>query len=532
MNRDNVVQAIKDGKTYLGMELGSTRIKAMLIGEDHLPIASGSHLWENRFEQNMWTYQLEDAWMGLQKSYGELAKQVQEEYGVTITSVGGIGFSGMMHGYLVFDKEEKQLVPFRTWRNTMTEQAADFLTQQFEFNVPQRWGIAHLYQAILNEEEHVGQIASLTTLSGYIHWKLTGEKVLGIGDASGLFPIDSVTNDYNAGMIHQFDTLVTDKKYPWTLKDILPKVLAAGDRAGTLTKEGAKLLDSSGQLQSGIPVCPPEGDAGTGMVATNSVAERTGNISAGTSIFTMIVLEKELSKVYQEIDMVTTPSGKPVAMVHCNNCTSELDAWIKLFREVNAAAGAELTISEIYETLYNKALEGEPDCGGIIPYNYISGEQITKLEAGRPLLVRMPDSRFSLANFMRAQLYSAMATLKLGMDILFDHEQVRLDKLLGHGGLFKTRTVGQRLMAAAMNTPVAVMETAGEGGSWGIAILAAFMVNRDKDNTLEAYLDENVFLHDAGTCIHPEKEDVQGFLTFMEAYTKGLAVERAAVEAL
>src|SRR6201988_5361630 len=479
MNRNDTQEAVNSGKTVLGIEFGSTRIKAVLIGEDHTPIASGSYDWENRNENGLWTYSLDDVWKGLQESYRKMSKEVSDKYNTPLKTVGAIGFSAMMHGYLAFDKDGKLLVPFRTWRNTTTAQAAAALTDLFQFNVPLRWSIAHLYQAMLNAEPHVTDISFQTTLAGYVHWKLTGEKVLGIGDASGMFPIDSKINDYDASRIQQFDKLLAGEKIGWKLLDIFPKVLVAGDAAGVLTQEGARLLDPAGQLASGIPLCPPEGDAGTGMVATNSVAERTGNVSAGTSVFAMIVLEKELSKVHPEIDMVTTPSGKPVAMAHSNNCTSDLNAWIGLFREFVDALGLEISQSKLFEMLYKKALTGDADGGGLLAYNYFSGEPVTHLEEGRPLFVRTPESRFSLSNFMRVHLFSALGTLKIGLDILFEQEQVKIDKVLGHGGFFKTEEVGQKFMAASMNVPVSVMETAGEGGAWGIALLASYMLHKE-----------------------------------------------------
>jgi sugar (pentulose or hexulose) kinase len=523
----DIKQSIIQGKTALGIELGSTRIKAVLIGEDCTPVASGSYDWENRLEAGVWTYHLEDVWTGLQSSFQKLKEDVQNRYGLPLTTLGTLGVSAMMHGYLVFGQHDQQLVPFRTWRNTMTEQAAAELTGTFQFNIPQRWSIAHLYQAILNHETHIKDIAYITTLAGYVHWKLTGQKVLGVGDASGMFPIDSGTNTYNSRMIEQCNALIRGKGLGWKLPDILPKVLVAGENAGVLTGEGAKLLDPTGGLQGGIPLCPPEGDAGTGMVATNAIAERTGNVSAGTSIFAMIVLEKELSKIYTEIDMVTTPAGKPVAMVHCNNCTSDLDAWVKLFGEVAAVVGATIEKSALYDALYGKALEGESDCGGIISYNYYGGEPITALDQGRPLLVRTPDSRFTLANFMRNLLFSTMGTLKLGMDILTEQEKVRVDRLLGHGGLFKTKGVGQRLMAAALQVPVGVMESAGEGGAWGIALLAAYLGQQGK--TLETFLEEQVFAGKGGIQVEPELTDIQGFEAYMGRYKPGLAIERASV---
>ena len=532
MNRNDIQKAIESGETALGVEFGSTRIKSVLIGKDHAPIASGSHEWENRYENGVWTYSLEDIWTGLQESYRNLSKDVSEKYGVPLKTIGAIGFSAMMHGYMAFDKDGNQLVPFRTWRNTTTGQAAERLTDLFQFNIPQRWSIAHLYQAILNKEPHVKDISHQTTLAGYVHWKLTGQNVLGIGEASGMFPVDSKTNDYDQHMLEQFNELLKTENLPWKLQDLLPKVLMAGDAAGALTEEGAKLLDPTGQLQAGIPFCPPEGDAETGMVATNSVAVRTGNVSAGTSVFAMIVLEKALSKLYPEIDMVTTPTGKPVAMVHCNTCTSDLNAWVDLFQEFTKALGVEISESKLYEMLYNKGLAGEADGGGLLAYNYFSGEPITHLEEGRPLFIRTPESRFTLSNFMRVHLFSALGTLKIGMDILFDQEQVKIDQLLGHGGFFKTKEVGQRIMAAAMNVPVSVMETAGEGGAWGIALLASYMLHKAENEPLEGYLSSKVFAGENGTTIVPDQKDIDGFKKFMERYKKGLPIERSAVDML
>lgn len=525
----DVKSMIEAGKTSLGIEFGSTRIKAVLVGEDNAPIASGSHEWENRFDNGVWTYTLEDIWTGLQDCYRDLAVDVKKQYDVELTTVGALGFSAMMHGYMVFDKAGEQLVPFRTWRNTMTEQAAKELTELFRFNMPQRWSGAHLYQAILNKEEHVKDIDFITTLAGYVHWKLTGEKVLGVGDASGMFPIDSTTRNWNKEMLAKFDELVAPKGYPWKVEDILPKVLVAGEKAGTLTEEGAKLLDPTGKLQAGIPVCPPEGDAGTGMAATNSVAVRTGNVSAGTSVFAMIVLEKPLSKVYGEIDMVTTPDGMPVAMVHSQNCTSDLNAWVKLFRENLESFGVKVDTNTLYGTLYNKALEGDADCGGLLPYCYFSGEHITHFEEGRPLFARTPDSKFTLANFMRSHLFTSVGALKLGMDILLKEEGVVVDKLLGHGGFFKTKGVGQKVMAAAVNAPVSVMETAGEGGAWGIALLAAYRKNKTEGESLASYLEEQVFAKEESVQIAPDPKDVEGFEAFMNRYKEGLEIERAAV---
>jgi len=532
MDHSDIRDAIEGGRTVLGIELGSTRIKATLIGEDHRPIASGSHAWENRYESGIWTYTLEDVWAGLQDSYRKLGDEVLARYDTPLRTTGAMGFSAMMHGYMAFDRDGKLLVPFRTWRNTITGQAAEELTTLFKFNIPQRWSIAHLYQAILSEEPHIKDISCLTTLAGYVHWKLTGHKVLGVGEASGMFPIDSRTNDYDRRMLALFDEQIETESIPWKLQEILPRVVVAGEAAGMLTQEGAMLLDPGGQLQSGIPLCPPEGDAGTGMVATNSVAERTGNVSAGTSVFAMIVLEKGLSKVYPEIDMVTTPAGKPVAMVHSNNCTSDLNAWVDLFQEFTRALGLEVNQSELFERLYQKALTGDADGGGLLAYNYLSGEHITQLEEGRPLFVRTPDSRFTLANFIRVHLFSALGALKIGLDLLFEQEQVEIDQILGHGGFFKTKEVGQRFMAAAMNVPVSVMETAGEGGAWGIALLAAYRLWKAEHEPLETYLSNKVFAGETGTTIAPDQGDVDGFAAFMERYKKGLVIERTAVDVL
>lgn len=527
---NDIKNSIINGKTVLGIELGSTRIKAVLINEDNEPIASGSHDWENRYVNNIWTYTLDDIWSGLQDSYAKMSDDVKQKYGVTIETIGAIGISAMMHGYMAFDKEGELLVPFRTWRNTITEKASEELTKLFNYNIPQRWSIAHLYQAILNGEEHVAHIDFQTTLAGYIHWKLTGEKVLGVGEASGMFPIDIETKDYNANMVKQFNDLIVSKNLSLKLEDIFPKVLLAGESAGVLTEEGAKLLDVTGNLKPGIQLCPPEGDAGTGMVATNSIAKRTGNVSAGTSVFAMIVLEKELAKLHEEIDLVTTPTGNLVAMVHCNNCTSDLNAWVGLFKEFSEAFGIEVDMNKLFGTLYNKALEGDSDCGGLLAYNYFSGEHITGFEEGRPLFVRSPESKFNLANFMRVHLFTALGALKIGLDLLLKEEGVKLDQILGHGGLFKTKDVGQKIMAAAIDAPVSVMETAGEGGAWGIALLGSYMLNKSEDETLEEYLTAKVFAGKMGTKIDPNPEDVEGFNEFIKHYTNGLAIERAAID--
>ena len=526
-----IVKAIQDGKTVLGIEFGSTRIKAVLVDESHQPIAMGTHDWENRLENNIWTYSLDDIWGGLQGCYRSLAEDVRTKYGVALTKLGALGFSGMMHGYMAFDEAGELLVPFRTWRNTMTEEACKKLVSVFQFNIPQRWSIAHLYQAILNGEEHVKNISYLTTLAGYIHWKLSGEKTLGIGEASGMFPIDSSVRNYDQKMLDQFDQLIAEKAYPWKLRDILPNVLCAGEQAGTLGAEGAKLLDPTGTLQPGAAMCPPEGDAGTGMTATNSVAVRTGNISAGTSIFSMVVTEGTLSKVHEEIDMVTTPDGYPVAMVHCNNCTSDLNAWVNLFDQFANLFGVKIDKNDLYGDLYREALKADTDCGGLMAYNYFSGEPVMGLDEGRPMFFRTPDADFTLANFMRTHLYGAMAALKIGNDILLKEEHVKVDSLMGHGGLFKTPVVGQQLMAAAMNAPVTVMDTASEGGPWGIAILACYMQEKEQGETLSDYLNNKIFAGQTGTTIAPKPEDVAGFDAFIEKYKTALAAEKAAVEA-
>lgn len=523
--------AIESGRTSVGIEFGSTRIKAVLIDEAHTPIASGSFDWENRLENGIWTYSLELIHEGLRGCFADLAKNVQKTYGVPLIRTGAMGVSAMMHGYMAFDAAGNLLVPFRTWRNTITEQAARELTELFSFNIPQRWSIAHLEQAILNGEAHVKDIAFITTLAGYIHWKLTGKKVLGVGDASGMFPIDSSTGSYDERMLDAYDARNAARGLPWSIRGILPQVLTAGDDAGTLTEEGAALLAPDGSFGAGVRLCPPEGDAGTGMTATNAVAEKTGNVSAGTSVFAMIVLEKPLSAVYPEIDMVTTPDGKPVAMVHCNNCSSDIDAWIGLFREYSALTGLQLTKGQIYDLLYNQALAADADCSGIVSFNYFSGEPITGLDEGRPMFIRMPDSKFTLANFMRANLYSAIATLKIGMDILFNKEQVVLDRLVGHGGFFKTPVVGQRMMAA-VGIPVSVMETAGEGGAWGIAVLAAYAAHKGSGETLGAYLNERVFAGLPVKTLEPDAADAAGFNAYIANYKNALPAEKAAVQNL
>ena len=521
---------IEAGKAILGIELGSTRIKAVLIDQENKPIAQGSHTWENQLVDGLWTYSIEAIWSGLQDCYADLRTNVKNAYGIEIETLAAIGVSAMMHGYMPFNKKEEILVPFRTWRNTNTGRAAAALSELFVYNIPLRWSISHLYQAILDNESHVNEIDFLTTLAGYVHWQITGEKVLGIGDASGMLPIDPTTHNYSAEMVAKFNKLIAPKEYNWKLEDILPKVLSAGENVGVLTPEGSKKLDASGHLKAGIPVCPPEGDAGTGMVATNAVKQRTGNVSAGTSSFSMIVLEKELSKPYEMIDMVTTPDGSLVAMVHCNNCTSDLNAWVNLFKEYQELLGIPVDMDEIYSKLYNIALTGDTDCGGLLSYNYISGEPVTGLADGRPLFVRSANDKFNLANFMRTHLYASVGVLKIGNDILFNEEKIKVDRITGHGGLFRTKGVGQRILAAAINSPISVMETAGEGGAWGIALLGSYLVNNEKKQSLADFLDESVFVGDAGIEVSPTPEDVAGFNAYIENYKAGLPIEEAAVK--
>ena len=523
-------ETIQQGKAILGIEFGSTRIKAVLIDGENKPIAQGSHEWENQLVDGLWTYSIDAIWAGLQDCYAELRKDVKAQYGCEIETLAAIGFSAMMHGYMAFNKQQEILVPFRTWRNTNTAKAAAALSELFVYNIPLRWSISHLYQCILEDNDHVKDIDFITTLAGYIHWQLTGEKVLGVGDASGMLPIDPETRNYSQQMVDKFDALVAPKGYPWKLIDILPKVLNAGENAGVLTAEGAKKLDPSGTLKAGVPVCPPEGDAGTGMVATNAVKQRTGNVSAGTSSFSMIVLEKDLSKPYEMIDMVTTPDGSLVAMVHCNNCTSDLNAWVNLFKEYQQLLGIPVDMNEVFGKLYNNALTGDADCGGLIAYNYISGEPVTGLAEGRPMFVRSANDKFNLANFMRANLYASVGVLKIGNDILFNEEHIKVDRITGHGGLFKTKGVGQRVLAAAINSPISVMETAGEGGAWGIALLASYLVNNSNGSTLADWLESNVFAGNTGVEIAPTAEDVAGFNKWIENYKRGLAIEQAAVE--
>ena len=528
--QESIKQAIAKGKTSLGIELGSTRIKAVLINENFETIASGSYEWENLLEDGFWTYKLLDIITGLQSAYREMKQEVERSYGITIRTVGSIGVSAMMHGYMAFDKTGELLVPFRTWRNATTSAAAKELTEHFQFNIPERWSIAHLYQAIINQEKHLPRIDYMTTLAGYIHWLLTGSKALGIGDASGMFPIDERTQNYSEAMMKQFDDLISHKGYPWQLSDILPAVHTSGEQAGTLTAIGASILDQSKNLQPGIPFCPPEGDAGTGMVATNSVRKRTGNVSVGTSVFAMIVLDKKLSNVYPEIDLVTTPNGSPVGMVHANNCSSDLNAWLGLFREFSEAMGQKVESDKLFEVMLNKALEADPDGGGLLSYGYFSGENITGVESGRPLFVRSAKSNFNLANFMRTHLFTAFGALKIGMDLLVKEENVKIHSILAHGGLFKTPVVGQKMMAAAINTPVSVMDTAGEGGAWGMAILSSYMLNKNENESLEDFLDDKVFKEVTAQEIYPDELDVKGFEVFIKRYKKGLVIEKAAAE--
>ena len=522
-------ETIINGKACLGIEFGSTRIKAILIDEEYKPIAQGSHTWENQLVNGLWTYSIDEIWAGVQDCYAQLRKDVSEKYGVEIEHLAAAGVSAMMHGYMPFDEHENLLVPFRTWRNTNTGPAAAELSKLFNFNIPLRWSISHVYQAILNEEPHVKDIKYLATLDAYIHWQLTGEKVAGIGDASGMLPIDSTTNDYDAVMVKKFDELIAPKKLGWKILDILPKVLVAGENAGTLTDKGAKLLDPSGHLKAGIPFCPPEGDAGTGMVACNAVKRRTGNVSCGTSSFSMIVLEKALSKPYGVIDMVTTPDGSPVAMVHCNNCTSDINSWTSLFKEYGELMGME-DQKDIYFKLFRLAAKGDPDCGGLISFNYVSGEPVTGFADGRPLFVRSANDKFTLANFFRSLLYGAVAVLKIGNDVLFNDEQVKVDKLYGQGGYFTTPIVGQSILGAALNSPISVMETAGEGGPWGMAILAAFSAGKKEGEMLPDFLENHVFAGNKGSEVTPKPEDVEGFNKYIENYKRCLDIEKTAVE--
>ena len=523
-------ETIQSGKATLGIEFGSTRIKCVLIDEDCNPIAQGSHTWENQLIDCLWTYSIDDIWTGLQDCYAQLRADVKEKYGVEIEILASMGVSAMMHGYMPFNKDGKILVPFRTWRNTNTGKAAAALSELFDFNIPLRWSISHLYQAILNNEPHVKDITFFTTLAGYIHWQLTGEKVLGIGDASGMLPIDPELKDFNRTMMDKFQKIIDPYGFPWKLADILPRVLVAGEEAGALTPEGARRLDPSGHLRAGVPLCPPEGDAGTGMTENNTDKQRTGNVSAGTSSFSMIVLEHNLSKPYPSIDIVTTPDGSPVAMVHCNNCTSDINAWVNIFKDYIELTGQKADMGELFTNLFNVALKGDPDCGGLVTYNYISGEPVTDLADGRPLVVRSANDKFTLANFMRANLYGAVAVLKIGNDILLKDEKVNADRITGHGGFFTTPVVGQKILAAALNSPISVMKTAGEGGPWGMAILASYLVNNKNHQSLADYLDNNVFAGNTGSEVKPDPADVDGFNKYIENYKKGLEIEKAATK--
>ena len=519
---------IEHGHAVLGIELGSTRIKAVLIGSDHAPIASGDHTWENRLENGVWTYHMDDVWAGIQDAYAALRKDVEARYGAKLKKLAGLGISAMMHGYLPFDKDGNQLCEFRTWRNTMTGPAAEELTALLGFNIPQRWSIAHLYQAILNGEAHLPRLARLTTLAGHVHYMLTGRHVMGVGEASGMFPIDSETGTFDAAMVEKFNAKIADKGYGWTLLDVMPQVLSAGEDAGCLTESGARLLDPTGELEAGTPVAPCEGDAGTGMAATNAVAVRTGNVSAGTSVFAMIVLEKPLSRVYPEIDMVTTPTGKPVAMVHCNNCTSDINAWAGMLKGFAEAAGLSVSMGDIYTAIFTSALAGDADCGGVVNVPLFSGEPVVGLTEGRPMVIRTPDAQLTFANFSRSLVAGAMSSLKLGMDILAG-EHVQVDSLLGHGGYFKTPLAGQKILAGSLNTPVSVMETAGEGGPWGMALLAAYRIHKAEGQTLESYLAEKVFASARSVTVTPDDTDVAGINAYTARFTASLDAEKAAI---
>jgi sugar (pentulose or hexulose) kinase len=522
-------ELIRTGKALFGCELGSTRIKASLVSQDGEPLASGSYGWENRLEDGVWTYRMEDVWKGLAGCFRELASNVKDQYGVEINTVAAAGFSAMMHGYIVVDSDDRLLVPFRTWRNNITGQASRELTELFDWSIPQRWSIAHLYQAILNGEQHVAEVAHITTLAGYVHWKLTGEWAIGAGDASGMFPVDPETGDWNEAMLEQFDAHVADRGYPWKLAEILPTIVPVGERAGTLTGEGAALVDISGSLKPGVPLCPPEGDAGTGMVVTNAIKPRTGNVSAGTSVFAMLVLEKKLSCARPEVDLVVTPDGKLVGMAHSNNCTSDFNAWAGLISEALAAFGHPVQDDKLFNTLIRLALEGDADAGGLLSYGYVSGEHMTGFSEGRPLFARLPGGNFTLANFVRAHLFSALGALRTGLDVLTKEEGVRVDELVGHGGFFKTPLVGQKIMAAATHTAVSVPATAGEGGSWGMALLAAYCARENRAQSLADFLD-TVIGDSIGKAVQPDPADVAGFDRFFERYTAGLPIEQAAVD--
>ena len=530
-----IAEKIRGGRTALGIEFGSTRIKAVLIDDTYRTIASGDYQWASHLEDGLWSYSKEEIWKGLQSEYASMADDVYNAYGERLTFIGHIGFSAMMHGYLAFDKAGELLVPFRTWQNTNTSEAHEKLSELFQYNIPERWSVAHLYQAVLNKEEHVGKVDYITTLAGYVHWKLTGKKVLGVGDASGMFPIDPTTKTYEAEFLKQFDALDEIAEQPWKIEDLLPTPLVAGTSAGELTAEGAKLLDPSGALQPGIVLAPPEGDAGTGMVATNSVRVRTGNVSAGTSIFAMVVLEHKLKALHPEVDLVTTPAGDLAGMSHANNFTSDLNAWVGLFGQFAAASGYPLDPGSLYGTLFRAAIADDVDsnCGGLINYPFRSGEFLAGLSEGRPLFVRGPEANMSLGNFMRAQLFSAFSPVKIGMDIMTKDEGVAVDSLVGHGGIFTTPKVAQKILAAAFNTPIKVMSTAAEGGAWGMAVLADYLwhTNEDKSN-LADYLDGRVFAGASSTTESPDSDDVAGFEEFFERFRKGLPIEQAAINAV
>lgn len=528
MDLMKAAENVKKGKTALGIELGSTRIKAVLITPDCHVVASGSYSWENSWQDGVWTYPLEEVWDGIQHCYSQLAADVQSRYHIPLTRIGTIGVSAMMHGYLPFDANDQLLVPFRTWRNNMTAPAADALTEKFHFNIPQRWSIAHLYQAILNGEKHVSHISYMTTLAGYVHWRLCGRKVLGIGDASGMFPVDGDTGWYRRDMMDIFDHLEEVKPYPWHLADILPQILRAGETAGILTEDGAALLDNTCRLEAGSMMAPPEGDAGTGMVSTNSVRKRTGNISVGTSAFSMNVLDRPLKSVHKDIDIVTTPEGAPVAMVHTNNCSSDINAWAGLFNEFAACAGVQLPPDKLYEILFTQVGKADDNAGNLLNYSYVSGENVTRIEQGRPLFVRRPDSRFTLGNFMLTQLYAAFAPLKIGMDILTREEGIETDVMIAQGGLFKTPLIGQQVLADALNMPITIMDTAGEGGPWGMAVLAVYMKQHRDGENLADFLDEQVFRHPYSVTRTPNQNSVDGCNSFIMAYKKALPVESLA----
>ncbi|MDA3834238.1 MAG: FGGY-family carbohydrate kinase [Spirochaetales bacterium] len=521
---------IEDGLSILGFELGSTRIKATLITPGGTLLSSGAHDWENRLINGIWSYSLDDIWTGVAACFEELIKNIYLEYNVRLTRFAAGGFSAMMHGYLVFDEGGSLLIPFRTWRNNITKEASKELTELFAYPISQRWSIAHLYQSILNGEEHVSRISYITTLAGYVHWKLTNSKVIGIGDASGMFPVDTDLQDFDSVMLEKFDRKVKKYGFGWKLRDILPTVTTVGETAGKITPEGARMLYPHGTLKSGIPLCSPEGDAGAGMAATNSVRERTGNVSAGTSVFSMLVLEKKLKKVHPEIDLVVTPDGKLVGMAHSNNCSSDYDAWINLFSQAGKALGITAPKSEVYDKLLGLALQADADAGGLLSYGYVSGEHVTGFSEGRPLFVRKPDSAFTLPNFMRSLLFTSLCALRTGLNILFE-EGVTVDEIRGHGGFFKTKGVGQRIMAAATNIPVSLLDTAGEGGSWGMALLAAYMIRSERSEKLPEFLDA-VFAESISSAVQPQPEDVEGFNTFFERYHKGLPIEALAVRTL